>query len=162
MAINIDNYNLVKAPTTHDLVARLFGDRLERQRLSVAEISALISERQNMLQKNIKTLDDQLCTVGGIKSTFNWIHYAPDLATLLKDKLSLEKTVNELDMKKADEYKQCWKDISTLRMELLEGLAEYMSIHNKAEMLAPTYSNPPAQSPAQPLAYALRKLNPYS
>lgn len=161
MDIDSNNYSPEKAPT-QDLVARLFGDRLERQRLSVAEIATLIAERQKMLYKNVETLDYQLCTVGGIKHTFEEIHYAPDLATLLKDKLSLEKTVNELDMKKADEYKQCWKDISTLRMDLLEGLAEYMSIHNKAEMLAPKYSKPPAQYPAPPLSYALRKLNPYS
>ena len=162
MDVDINNYNPVKVSPSQDLVARLFGDRLERQRLSVAEIATLIAERQKMLQKNVKTLEYQLCTVGGIKSTFEWIHYTPDLATLLKDKLSLEKTVNELETKKAEEYKQCWKDISTLRMDLLEGLAEYMSIHNKAEMLAPTYSKPPAQYSAPPLAYALRKLNPYS
>lgn len=161
MEIDINNYNPVKIPT-QDLVARLFGDRLERQRLSVAEIAALISERQKMLQKNVKTLDEQLCTVGGIKSTFNWIRYAPDLATLLKDKLSLEKSVNDLEMKKSEEYKQCWKDISTLRKDLLEGLVEYMSIQKKAEILSPNYSKPPAQYPAQPLAYDLNKLNPYS
>ena len=46
---DINNYNPVKAPT-QDLVARLYRDRLEHQRLSVAEIATLISERQKMLQ----------------------------------------------------------------------------------------------------------------
>jgi len=127
MDIDINNYNPEKAPSSQDLVARLFGDRLERQRLSVAEIAALISERQKMLQKNIKTLDYQLCTVGGIKNTFEEIHYAPDLATLLKDKLSLENSV-EFSLSqssgalRAAYTLRTWRALRWVRNPLLRGI----------------------------------------
>lgn len=124
-------------PPEKNLVARLFSDKLQRQRLSVSEILSLINERQAMLNRNVKTLDDQLCQIGGLKHTFDTMHYTADLGALIKDKVSLEKSVTDLEIKKADEYKQCWKDISTLRKELLEGLVEYMAIHKKAEMLTP-------------------------
>lgn len=127
-----------KAPRQEiSLVARLFNDKLQRQRLSVGEILSLINERQGMLNQNVKTLNYQLCQIGGLKRTFESIHYTPDLGALIKDKIGLEKSVADLELKKADEYKQCWKDISTLRKELLEGLVEYMTTQKKAEMLSP-------------------------
>lgn len=147
--ISTEDIHIARKSPGQDLVARLFGEKLERQRLSVTEILNLITERQGMLKRNVKTLDDQLCQIGGLKSTFDTIHYVPDLGALLKDKISLEKSVNDLEIKKAEEYKQCWKDTSTLRRELLEGLAEYMAIHKKAEILSPGYPIPSSRYPVE-------------
>ncbi|OGR74274.1 MAG: hypothetical protein A2089_03800 [Elusimicrobia bacterium GWD2_63_28] len=138
------------APQEKSLVARLFSDKIQRQRLSVTEIINLINERQAMLNRNVKTLDYQLCQIGGLKSTFDTIHYTADLGALIKDKIGLEKSVTELEMKKADEYKQCWKDISTLRKDLLDGLVEYMALQKKAELLSPSYREYDKTSPYPP------------
>ncbi|MCG2712038.1 MAG: hypothetical protein L6420_02920 [Elusimicrobia bacterium] len=85
-----DNINLnygIENAEKPDLIAKLFNEKFERQKLSIGEIINLILERQKILGRNLKTLDYQICEIGGIKRTFNEMHYVPDLASFLKDKL---------------------------------------------------------------------------
>ncbi len=147
-----------------DLIARLFNEKFEKQKLSLGEITTLISERQKILGRNLKTLDYQICEIDGIKHTFNEIHYAPDLASFLKDKISMEKATNDLTLKKAEEYKQYWKDINPLRKELLEGLMEFMSVRKKAEILMPGYtdSKPSFRYPQKPSINSIPNLGVYT
>jgi len=160
-------------PKSHSdsLLSRLFQDKLDRQKLSVIEIADLIAERKELLKKSIRDLEYQICDIGSIKLALENIKYFPDLEAHLKTKLSIEKSVNELELKKAEEYKQCWHDIVDLRKDLLAGLLEYESIQTKAELLSP--KNPsqaqpqkdysaPQPFPVPQFPYMLSKFNPYS
>jgi len=120
-----------KNESGNSLLSKLFQDKLDRQKLSVLEIADLIGERKEMLKRNVARLEYQLCDMGGIKHTLEGIRYFPDLEAHLKTKLGMEKSINELDLKKAEEYKQCWHDICELRKELLAGFLEYKSIQKK-------------------------------
>ena len=124
-------------PESGDFVSALFKDKLAEQKELMSQSLYLIDERQMLFKRNIKELENAISRTHNLEfSIQSPLMYEPPSLDSWKNRVTLEKTITDIETKKSAEYIRCWQDIAQLKKDLWPVISEYVRTKKKLEMVA--------------------------
>ena len=120
-----------------DLVSDLFKDKLAEQKELMRQSLYLIDERQMLFKRNLKELENAITRTHNLEFSIpSPLMYEPPSLDSWKNRVTLEKTITDIETKKSAEYIRCWQDIAQLKKDLWPVISEYVRTKKKLEMVA--------------------------
>lgn len=123
--------------TEQNLAEEVIKERGLFQKASLQQTIKLITERENVTQRNIASIASEIVDLQSQLYLYKCHRYPifPDN----KRKSNLERAISELKNRRRQEEITCWKDTLKLWQELLKNAAEYKSTARKARILFSPY-----------------------
>ena len=124
-------------PESGDFVSDLFRDKLAEQKELMSQALYLIDERQMLSKRNLKELENAITRTHNLEFSIpSPLMYEPPSLDSWKNRVTLEKTITDIETKKSAEYIRCWQDIAQLKKDLWPVISEYVRTKKKLEMVA--------------------------
>ncbi|MFA5794965.1 MAG: hypothetical protein WC980_07890 [Candidatus Brocadiia bacterium] len=124
-------------PESGDFVSNLFRDKLAEQKELMSQALYLIDERQMLFKRNLKELENAITRTHNLEFSIpSPLMYEPPSLDSWKNKVTLEKTITDIETKKSAEYVRSWQDIAQLKKDLWPVISEYVRTKKKLEMIA--------------------------
>jgi len=131
------------ANSSNDPVDQIWEDKLKIARFKISSLVGALYLREKIKKQNIYGIDEDICKIHtqqfALATSPSFDKYSINL-----DQIGLEKTVCSLEHEKRSEVVSFWKDVTSLRKDLVEAIDEYLSLKRKMELLeikAERYSN---------------------
>jgi hypothetical protein len=125
-----------KTGSERTLSDRVFGGQLRRGRVSIENSDKLIFQREELLKRAIREIDERRNVVMNRLS----VALRPYSGRTPQEVSRVERTLLDLESERRDAYLQFWKDAATEQKELLEIAAEYLAARDRASLLDGTAS----------------------
>jgi len=122
------------ANSSNDPIDQIWEDKLKIARFKISSLVSALSLRENIKERNIYGIDEDICKIHtqqfALATSPSFDKYSINL-----DQIGLEKSVCSLEHEKRSEVVNCWKDIITMRKDLVEAINEYLSLKRKMDLL---------------------------
>jgi hypothetical protein len=122
---------LLAEPDPHGFVTGLIADKSRFAKAAVQGLVSQIYERQEIKEHNLTKIDHDGCMVGTLlNELFIW----GDARLSDKRRQTLDMVMFGLERERRAEEVACWRDISLLRKDLVEAMAEYAAAARREQL----------------------------